>query len=94
MNPSNVQVFDFSGMGMGNDCEVDDDNTSILGEEIAEEIATTDAVKNPDGSLNVTDLSLSFFREKLITHFNIMFNENKLQWPKSTKEDQDPIISL
>ena len=41
MNPITAQVFDFSGMGMGNDCEVDDDSTSIL----EEEIATTDAVK-------------------------------------------------
>jgi hypothetical protein len=29
----------------------------------------------------VNDLSLDFFRSKLIKHFDIAFNKNEIQWP-------------
>ena len=40
---------------------------------------------NEDGSVNISDISLDAFREKLIIHFNIMFKENKILWPQRNK---------
>ena len=90
MNPIGATDVYFSGMGPGNDCKLDSDHPS--NNEDAEE--TTDAVRNTDGSLNVTNLSLSYFREKLIINFNIMFKGNKIQWPIGNNIDNGTIISI
>ena len=90
LNPIGATDIDFSCMGHGNDCKADSDCPS--NNEVAEE--TMDAVIHPDGSLNVTDLSLSYFPEKFIIHFNIMFKKNKIQWPTGNNIDNGTIISI
>ena len=78
IDPNCVRTGDYSGVGRGSDCVSDSDSASDHddGDDLI-----TDAIPNTDGSLNVTDLSLSYFRNKLITHFNISFSENKVRWP-------------
>ena len=90
LNPIGATDIDFSGIGPGNDCKADSDCPSD--NEVVEE--TMDAVRYPDGSRNVTDLSFSYFREKLIIHFNIMFKENKIKWPTGNKIDNETIICI
>ena len=34
-----------------------------------------------DGVRSVGSLSLAFFRDRLVEHFNIMFQRGELQWP-------------
>ena len=41
--------------------------------------------QNNDGSINVRDLSLNDFMKRLITHFNIVFKQNKVKWPRRNK---------
>ena len=37
---------------------------------------------------HVNSLSLDFFPSKLVEHFNILFEQNKLVWPKATHRQQ------
>jgi len=37
---------------------------------------------------HVNSLSLDFFRSKLVEHFNILFEQNKLSWPKAIRREQ------
>ena len=36
----------------------------------------------------VNSLSLEFFRSKLVEHFNVLFEQNKVVWPKATRRQQ------
>jgi hypothetical protein len=36
-------------------------------------------------SLTINSLSLPFFRSKLVTHFSILYERNKIVWPKSKR---------
>ena len=78
-SPTGTKVYDFSGMGQGNDCISCSDNETGTKEDCETEENVT---INDDGSINVSDLSLKLFREKLVIHFNILFLQNKIQWPK------------
>ena len=80
VSPTGIKVNDHSSMGHGNDYCSDSDSSSNNNDDDDDD-EVTNAVPNVDGSINVTDLSLAYFRKKLITHFNISFSENKLQWP-------------
>ena len=82
MDPICAKDIYHSGMGHRNYCKSDGDYSS----DIEDAVGTTDAVINTDGSLNLTGLSLSYFRKKLIVHFNIIFKQNKVKWLTSNKK--------
>ena len=63
-------------MSHGNDCNIvqcDEDN---------EEDDTVPISCDNDGYIKLQDLTMNQFRNRLITHFNIAFRQNQLQWPK------------
>ena len=74
------KVYDFSGNGPGNDVILQNCNKSIQDQDVALPVKT-----NSDGFINVRNMSLRNFRQKLIIHFNIMFQNNELKWPKRNK---------
>ena len=46
-----------------------------------------DASVFDDGAVRkVGDLSFSSFRSKLVVHFDILFGQNKLVWPRLSKK--------
>ena len=51
------------------------------------DVVQEDLPVQPDGSINVVDLSLNEFRSKLIRHFNIAFSKNEIKWPKNTRSN-------
>ena len=81
--PNGAKVYDFSRMDRGNDCNRNNyisDNTASV-------------QRNEDISINICDLSLESFRNKFITHFNILFQENKI-YGHSVIEDLIIVNSL
>ena len=77
-NPSSIRNFDLARSGYGNDYEPSNDEVMVDDEEEP----TLPIPQNDDESFNVCDLSLTQFRKRLITHFNILFKQNKIIWPR------------
>lgn len=70
LSPSEIRDYDSSRVGQShlptNDESHDEDDDMII----------TDEVRN------VRDLSLNYFRSKLVEHFNIKFRNHEVHWPK------------
>jgi len=72
----NPALMDLSGMGHGNDVEngVMPSNGQVL-----EGVMNDD--DPPETVRVVRNLSLNYFRRKLIEHFDILFQRKELVWP-------------
>jgi Plant transposon protein len=93
---SNVQI-DLSGMGPGNDDQWNKGNTistptdsvgnvDELNQNVMDDNGNPDDTISTDG-INVNSLTLEKFREQLIEHFDILFEEgDKLKWPSRLKK--------
>ena len=85
----NMQLRDLSGMGCGNDVQnisiedAHDVETDMM--ETREEI---ESIKTK-GRIPIKNLSLDYFRRKLIRHFNIAFQKDEVSWPKRIKKNKD-----
>lgn len=69
-SPEEIRAYDLSkmvGSAMVRRDEMDDDNTEF----------------GSDGTRYVCDLSLNYFRGKLVEHFDILFKAGRIRWPKS-----------
>lgn len=73
-NPAAVRQFDMSGMGLGTLSEetYDVDSISVCG---------IHHVNNDILSTNVLRFNHEEFRNKLITHFDVLFQKRKISWP-------------
>lgn len=91
-NPGALRNYDSSGMGVGSDRYVDnqydgngdddndnDDHAPVTVDE--EVVASLDG----EGYRRVRFLSLQTFRAKVIEHFDILYQQNKLVWPCRNK---------
>lgn len=78
--------YDLSGMGPGSDVHepMEDDLSDEDDEDEDEELPTTGEVRT------VRHLGLGYFRRKLVEHFDILWKQNKVKWPRR-KGDQQPI---
>ena len=82
INPATRRVEDISGMGRGNDYDTDlfhDSNTD-------ERDINSVVYQSSDGYIKVNELSLDEFRRRLITHFNIAFQQNQVRKPSRNKK--------
>ncbi len=80
LNNLNIRNYDLSGMGPGPDAigtemEMEDDNDNDDGGEFQATLREGDIVE-------VRKLPLTFFRSKLIQHFDILYRSGKLIWPR------------
>ena len=77
--PGLSRKFDLSGMGYGDDVEQEEVNgcDDIL-------IENDPMIDNEDRIL-VSSLTMNQFRKCLIRHFNIVFHQQKVVWPKRLK---------
>ena len=74
LTPSEIRDYDSSSVGnsqipdngMRDDQSVDDDDSMRIDKEVC----------------NVRNLSLNYFRSKLVEHFDIMFWNHEVHWPK------------
>ena len=90
-NISYTGAFDLSGMGSGNDSS--ENNFTTMNE------ATTLPVAPPDESSTnsvwvVQELSLEFFRQKLVQHFDILFKMKKIVWPRRNDRQTRTLTQL
>jgi hypothetical protein len=81
--PVASRTYDLSSMGRGNDrvdSSLDDMDEAAVEDPAPHELPPIDE----DGVTNVRDLSLDYFRRKLITHFDIAFQRGEVIWPRRT----------
>ena len=86
LDPNLAQRYDTSGNVIGNDYE----SSNIEVEAPIERNTQTvdvQAIANEDASCNVKNLSLNEFRQRLIRHFNIAFQRDKIVWPRRTSNN-------
>jgi len=76
--------YDASGMGPGNDFSEDMDGKINREEVVIEE--TQQIPNNPEISI-VRHLCCDYFRERLVEHFNILFERNEIVWPTRNKRN-------
>ena len=71
LSPEEIRNYDNSNSGVGGSLVEDDDHDDQLvhNDEDAGEVR------------RVRNLSLKYFRSKLVEHFNIKFNQNQVAWP-------------
>ena len=98
LNPAQIRKYDTTQIGLvnHNDEEEDDDRREAADgdeQDVAEALEMaednisidddfTGNVGGVGGVRVVRNLSLQFFRSKLVEHFNIMFRRGELNWPK------------
>ena len=87
ITPGTNRNFDISGFGSGNDMATSTDSLSTVTSEVDRSNESRVATNNT--SICVNDMSLSYFRTKLIRHFNIAFHKEEVHWPKRLKRDTD-----
>jgi hypothetical protein len=88
-SPAEFRNFDLSGMGAGDDC---DETSSINCEVVDTAPAISGSTESPiastesssDEPISVLSLSQNSFKNKLINHFDILFQQNKIVWPSRT----------
>ena len=90
-NPQLRRNYDTSGMGVGSDREEDGDDQSEdegISDDRSDERNYNDRrSENQTVVRKVSDLSFHFFRDRLVEHFDILFQQNKIRWPTRMNED-------
>ena len=85
ITPGTNRNFDISGFGSGNDMATSTDSVTTVTSEV--ERRNDSRVASNNTSFCVNDMSLSYFRTKLIRHFNIAFQREEVKWPRRLKRD-------
>jgi hypothetical protein len=77
-SPAERRRYDTSGMSFGDDVEMDDlENVTQ-----PDASMNVDEMEDSDGVRIVRNLSLAFFRARLIEHFDIRWQRHELVWPQ------------
>ena len=80
--PVAARNYDLSGMGAGDD-RVPPDNSSNAQQHPATNAAQRlgEVVTHDDDIQVVRNLTLNYFRSKLVTHFDIAYKRHEVKWP-------------
>jgi hypothetical protein len=78
-SPDEVRAYDSSSMNVAA-CPTSEEMGSCHAD---------DANDSVDGIRVVRNLSLNYFRGRLVEHFDIMFKEGKITWPRSRGKQPD-----
>ena len=70
--------YDTSGMGTGDDLNLTDEchPVDLDSDDVIDPIALAG-----DNIQQTSELGLGFFHSRLVDHFDILFKQNKIQWP-------------
>jgi hypothetical protein len=86
INPRAVSTYDTSFCGF---MDVDDDNNNYESQQKQHndnDDQHEEVELGNERSISVNDLSLTRFHEMLVEHFNILFHDNKIIWPRRLPE--------
>jgi hypothetical protein len=95
-SPAARRSYDMSGMGVGNDRDEDEsESRTAAGQDTMTGPQPADgSVRPANGSVRrVRDLSLEYFRGKLVEHFNILFHKKQIRWP-TRMEQPAPLLDI
>jgi DDE superfamily endonuclease len=82
-----LRHYDSSGMGRRDD--VADDSSVILTAQQQPGRRSTTVADTRENTVRVArNLSLDFFRSRLVEHFDILFQRNEIQWPVRSGEER------
>ena len=70
--------YDTSGMGIGDDFSPTDEIHPVDLDN--EDVYDDDAISG-ENIRQTSELGLGYFRSRLVEHFDILFKQNKIQWP-------------
>jgi hypothetical protein len=92
MTPDELQMYDSSGMNLGENNET---SNSVNDDEAEEPEPTIAAPLPPVGQVRIVrKLTCDQFRSRLVDHFDILFRKNKIQWPRRVTEKQPTMPTL
>ena len=74
--------YDRSGMGIGNDFTNEDDSGDEMETNLSEDKSIT--TSQSTSFQYIRKMNHDSFQEKLINHFDILFQDNKIKWPTRT----------
>lgn len=78
-------------MGIWLDVDDHDDNTEDI-ENDSHNNTNRDKLLGNKGPIAINDISLKHFWEMLVEHFNVLFHNNKIVWPRRLHE-KPPYLS-
>jgi hypothetical protein len=78
-NGDDVQNYDASNMGPGDDVDYED-----VFDEPNEEEAQDDHYESSQVLQYVWHMTMQYFRKKLVAHFDILWSQHRLVWPSRT----------
>ena len=85
MNPADFSRLDNSGMGQGNDAPPPPDESS-------DDVMTHRGLTYPKGDKStarvVRDLDFDYFRERLVEHFDILYQRQEISWPARHRSNE------
>jgi hypothetical protein len=73
-SPKEMRTFDVSGVGPGTNAEESNSD------EAKEHVGENPAIGDHRSVHIVHKLSLPYFRDRLVQHFDILFRQNKIKW--------------
>jgi hypothetical protein len=85
-----LRAFDVSGMGRGTDAQ---EGANDGGEEEEEHVGEIPATGDRRSVRIIRKLSLPYFRDKLVQHFDILFRQNKIKWPTRMGAPAPPTLN-
>ena len=86
-----LNCIDLSGAGMNNVSVLENfgsSNSDIESEDESDEVLESHLPTDTTSIREVNTLSHEFFRSKLVEHFDILFKQKKLVWPKASRRKQ------
>ena len=92
IKPGTARNLDISGFGIGNDIANSTDSVTTPNTDVTEmnSIHLCTSEVNKDMHISIKDMPFQLFRQKLIRHFNIAFQNKEVKWPRRLPKDLNP----
>ena len=93
IKPGEARNFDISGVGIGNDIANSTDSVTTSNSDHVTEMNTINLPVNEirnDMYIPIKNMPFQLFRQKLIRHFNIAFQNKEVEWPRRLPEKYKP----
>jgi hypothetical protein len=78
LSTAQIREYDTSTIGGMMDVDYEEEDDDDDDEDMADVLD-----ESGDGVINVRNLSLDYFRSKLVEHFDIKFQRGEINWPQS-----------
>ena len=92
LSPEQIREYDTTTIGGMTDVDDDDFENSDDSNDDEDMVDAEDVSSN--GVINVRNLSLAYFRSKLVEHFDIKFERGEIVWPRSRGQEPHGVHQL